>query len=218
MCLICNMPLTMRASIFMNSGINRTALAPVGFQALMDSGNGQPGRLCPLGQALGNPLNCDHAVIAFIALLFKSASPSHIARLVMSIDINAVKRMFQGWATPQYAKKMLVRIKAKLNTSTAVLTKISISRIHASAFGSAIRVIFWAVIGACCRFAMGTQPSRLQLFLQATTGFGSSTSQVGSLNSNYFAALAPAYPKVHVGIWGLAAKSKNGQPPECLSG
>lgn len=120
-------------------------------------------------------------IISAIAVLLFICCPTYITRLVMSVNVNAVKSMFRCWFTPDFSKKFFKGCKPKFNTSSAisvigVISGIGTSafrRLKATQFGRRAFVTSFAVRNKRFANAVTTiTPARLRVTASEITGRG----------------------------------------------
>ncbi len=124
-----------------------------------------------------------------VARLVFLSCPSQIARFVMTLDINAVQRVFCCGAATDLAEKLIKRLKAEFNTTTSIQWITGIFNVAAAAFRFMICAIFGRSVIAAS-FAM------LQIALAAaSTRFRFALEQIRGGDRFYLTATAFAQPK-----------------------
>lgn len=103
---------------------------------------------------------------ATVTGLVNRQSPIHVTFLVMTIVINSIQGMFSRWTFANVVKKLLKRLKPKLDTAPAIAVIFSIFRIQTSLSRFNIGVVFGRmltafrlsvlVVASCCGFTVQT--------------------------------------------------------------
>lgn len=89
-------------------------------------------------------------VFCLVAILFFNSRPSHVTRLVVSVIVNSIKRMFGGRFFAQFIVKMFKRIKTKFNATSAVSMEVFNVGVVAPNAGVQIRTVFPGAFAAVC--------------------------------------------------------------------
>lgn len=113
---------------------NGTVRAPSRFQAVAHSFFGMPETSFPFRDTQGQPQSGNETIVATVLLLRSWQRPLYIANFVMSVCVYPVYRMFVGRPCSAFGKKVLERIKAKLDTSATIIRIVLIVRILATGF------------------------------------------------------------------------------------
>lgn len=71
---------------------------------------------------------------AFIASLFYTSSPTNIARLIMTVVVDAIERVPATWLAADLSEKLVERLKTKFNAAAAVVGILFAVRIIAASF------------------------------------------------------------------------------------
>lgn len=96
----------------------------------------------PIGQNLSFAKGGDVDITPCVTHLHERSRPPNITFFVVSVIVNAVKRMFGGRSATNLFKKMLVGLKPKFYTTSAVISVLFKSWVIATIFRSLIRPVF----------------------------------------------------------------------------
>lgn len=106
-----------------------------------------PRSLRPCRNAQSFISDCKKFVGTNISSLLSFGDPTDVARLVMTVIIFAIDRVFSAWSATDSFEKMLKRRKAKLNTAPTIILESWTVGIGASLFRRSINAIFRRPLG-----------------------------------------------------------------------
>lgn len=107
------------------------------------------------------------SVVCFIPRLLKIVRPFYVSRLIATIVVNPVNRVFRRWLRSYVIKKLIEVFRplpTHFNSTLTVCLKHSISRVVASTFCRTPSVVFWRpvlVMFSLSHFAFITWGTRL---------------------------------------------------------
>lgn len=103
-------------------------------------------KFTPFSLDLCNSINSDMNIRSSVTLLFYYRSPSAIAWFVMSVGIDAIKRMLRRWTFSHVSKKhskIITPLRRHLDTSAAISLVIFICFAFAAFLGLPPSLVFW---------------------------------------------------------------------------
>lgn len=163
------------------------------------------GTPCPICKYERFGANGDPVITAFIPALYSACRPPHIALFVMTIIVNAVKRMFWRRAIANVVYKVLVGLEKHFNTATAVTSILRMIRVIASSLCSGEYPIFRLMSVAVSKFA-----NFLDLTEQTSATLLVARFQLLAHALNDAAAFAPTPPH-RLSVCSGSGKSKDGK-------
>lgn len=123
----------MRTTLIMNSEYS-TVITPSPFVTFLHSSFRNERYFSPCRSALSVAVNGHQNVIPLVTPLMQGIRPLNITSFVMSFIVNAVQGMAWRWTQANIINHFCDRLKAKFNTSTAVLVKSNVVRVFTSPF------------------------------------------------------------------------------------
>lgn len=80
-------------------------------------------------------------MLLFVARLLNFGGPPQIARLIVPVHVNAIKRMLRGRSSSYTIQKILIGIKSTFDTATPIIGEFGITGIGATTFSAHIGLI-----------------------------------------------------------------------------
>ena len=157
----------MQAPALSNVNGQRAFGTPVGFASSGNASDSQTRLPCPFRLTQGLTKSSQGLISSFILLLFTMSSPLNIANLVMTVGVDAVKRMFRGRSTSDMSKKFFIGLKSKLDTSIVIVLSVMRRLVSTSSTGTSKRPIFRRFL-SMLSLSVASPPLRGILSLQAS--------------------------------------------------
>lgn len=188
---------------------NSTLIAPsVLIEAGTDGRSVNTVSASPIRQS-GGVTECGQEVVSTRVIgLFGRCCPSQIARLIVSVYINAVKRMAWRWATTNSTKELRKIVKSKLDTTPAVGVKSGVVRIPAPAFSGVVREKFGGVF-ATTRLAVRNGSELIECGQHAPARKTFVAAKTLTVNDAFSPTVASAQPRSTT-VFGFTVSSKDG--------
>lgn len=178
----------MRASLTI-SGLNQTIIAPSARYSVFKSNVTDTYLVRPvfsIKRCAANGYIDTHTAISRLIFFF---APLNIAWFVMTIIVNAVKRMFRRRTMSQRGKEFFERPKPKFDSTSTIPIIITKFRISTSIFCRGIGPIFGRSVHTMRTLLIGHHISH-----QASAGFCLSRSQAVADNDCGFSTITQAFP------------------------
>jgi hypothetical protein len=162
---------------------------PPVFQPVLNSAAGQAKLFLPGSDALSLSLEGELPIVSPVVGLDVARSPSHVARRIVSVNVNPVQGMFRGRATTNLKDKLLHRVKAKLDSPTSVVVVFS----HAWIVTATLGIVKSPKLRASL-FSVGPELVADHFSMKATTGAGVAVAQLLPIDSLLRPAVAKHCP------------------------
>lgn len=174
-----------RPAVVINSHLNSLAIESSFFR--------------PIANCHGTPVECDPSCSAAVTLLFYVCRPSHVARLVISVIVNAVKAVLWRWRIADILEKVFKRALPTTTDRYSTTTVSSVAPIcgrvasgaHPTPGSILLRLIAHRVTMLIRRIFLSWQPFAPTA---APAASGSSCSKTTTPNSSLSTAVATANP------------------------
>lgn len=153
-----------------------------------------------------------HAISAGIASLLKLGGPVHVAGLVVSSVVDAVKGVSRCRSATDYGQEVFVGVESELDSSAAVVVEGVVGRVGAAALGAYIAVVFRAVT----TFTVRCSAIFRSLRVQASAGLCVSGSEALASDGHLVTAGADAVPfgQAHRFVGACSGEVDDGESAE----
>jgi hypothetical protein len=190
--------------------MNRTFTTPSPIEPCTYGIFGDAGAPCPFGNMQGFAESGNEIGIlsaALIIILNKFVSPSHVARFVIAVIVDAVERMLRRWSLADIGNKSskIIPLFANMDTATTVLFKRFGRWNETAAAHVAPNDIQWML-----RHSMFACPFGRSFLSETTARFGCASHQTAGLNVPHRSAIAMTSP--NRGLTWFVAEKFNGCP------